>query len=86
MIRVIDERCPGDCSKCRLPNEMPGFDLYGCMLYQILQKNIKLERDIEQMKAAQASLTNDENKETTFTNPHQLEDTNDDTSDETLPQ
>lgn len=46
----------------------------------------KLERDIEQMKAAQASLTNEENRETTFTNPHQLEDNNNDTSDETLPQ
>ena len=31
MIRVIDERCPGDCSKCRLPNEMPGFDLYAAI-------------------------------------------------------
>lgn len=38
MIQTINKQCPGDCSKCQFPNEIPNFDFYGCVLHNIFQR------------------------------------------------
>lgn len=86
MIRVIEERCPGDCTRCNLPNEIQGFDLYGCMLHQIFQKTIKLERDVAELKEKVQDAENGQLKDHILTNTHQLEGMNYDTSNAPLPE
>ena len=85
-MRTIDKQCPGDCSKCTFPQEIPNFDFYGCVLHQIFQKTIKLERDhAELARMVYDNLGNNE-KEQTFTNEHKMEDLNYGTSNEILPE
>lgn len=84
-MKTIDKQCPGDCSKCTLPQEIPGFDFYGCVLHQIFQKTIKLEKDhAELARMVYESAGQKENKETILTNEHKLSD--DGTSNEVLPE
>lgn len=51
MIRTIDKPCPGDCSICKYPNEIPGFDMYGCALNQTLQRTVRMEQQIQELKS-----------------------------------
>lgn len=81
----VDRQCIGDCSKCTLPQEIPGFDFYGCVLHQIFQKTIKLERDhAELAKMVYESEGQKENKEQVFINNHKLKENG--TSNEILPE
>lgn len=50
MIDVINKECCGDCTKCTLINEVPGFDFYGCVLNQMFQKMIRMENRISNIE------------------------------------
>lgn len=57
MINVINKECCGDCTKCALINEVPGFDFYGCVLNQIYQKTIRIEERIEKIELREKDIT-----------------------------
>lgn len=81
----VDKQCPGDCSKCTLPQEIPGFDFYGCVLHQIFQKTIKLERDHNELaKMVYGIAENHRETEQVFTNIHNISEYG--TSNEILPE
>lgn len=87
MSKVIDKQCPGDCSKCTLAAEIPNFDFYGCVLHQIFQKTIKLEKDhAELAKLVYDSVGLREEKEQIFTNEHRLGGTENGIYDDELPE
>lgn len=50
MIKTIEKPCPGDCSVCPYPNEIIGFDMYGCVLNQTLQRTIRMEKEVQALK------------------------------------
>lgn len=50
MIRTVNKPCPGDCSICSYPNEIPGFDMYGCALNQMLQRVIQTEHEVKEIR------------------------------------
>lgn len=50
MIKTINKPCPGDCSVCSYPNEIPGFDMYGCAINQSLQRIARIERQILELR------------------------------------
>lgn len=52
MIRTIDKPCPGDCSLCQYPNEVPGFDMYGCALNQMLQRVTRVEQEMKELRGS----------------------------------
>lgn len=54
MIKTIEKPCPGNCSICTYPNEIPGFDLYGCALNQTLQRTISLEKQMQELMTGTA--------------------------------
>lgn len=64
MINVINKECCGDCTKCALINEVPGFDFYGCVMNQIFQtvrrteaKQIEIEEKIRQLESREREIT-----------------------------
>jgi|UniRef100_UPI003FED5CE7 hypothetical protein len=64
MIDVINKECCGDCTKCTLINEVPGFDFYGCVLNQMFQKMIRMENRISNLEKQEKRITiidNDKN-------------------------
>lgn len=64
MIDVINKECCGDCTKCTLINEVPGFDFYGCVLNQMFQKMICMENRISNLEKQEKRITiidNDKN-------------------------
>lgn len=75
MINVINKQCCGDCTKCTLINEVPGFDFYGCVMNQIFQtvrrteaKQIELEERIKQLEGTQRDITITDNQQNTEEN------------------
>ena len=64
MIDVINKECCGDCTKCTLINEVPGFDFYRCVLNQMFQKMIRMENRISNIEKQEKRITiidNDKN-------------------------
>ena len=64
MIDVINKECCGDCTKCTLINEVPGFDFYVCVLNQMFQKMIRMENRISNLEKQEKRITiidNDKN-------------------------
>ena len=64
MIDVINKECCGDCTKCTLINEVPGFDFFGCVLNQMFQKMIRMENRISNLEKQEKRITiidNDKN-------------------------
>lgn len=57
MINVINKECCRDCTKCNLINEVPGFDFYGCVLNQIYQKTIRIEKRIDKIELREKDIT-----------------------------
>lgn len=80
----IDRVCPGDCSKCTLPDEIPNFDWHGCVLHQIFQKTIKLEKDYAELTAKVDNCIGE--REKVFVEQHELEGVGDETSNTELPE
>lgn len=82
----VDKQCIGDCSKCTLPQEIPGFDFYGCVLHQIFQKTIRLEKDHRELaKLVYSTLSTNEKKQV-FTNEHKIGGSEDGLHDDELPE
>lgn len=82
MIKTIEKPCPGDCSICTYPNEIPGFDMYGCVLNQTIHRTIRMEQQIQELSNAvyNRELSNDK-----VIIKH-TEGMNDDASNEKLPE
>lgn len=78
----IDRVCPGDCSKCALPDEIPNFDWHGCVLHQIFQKTIKLEKDYAKLSEKVGQCIGE--REKVFVEQHELEEEENETSDKEL--
>lgn len=84
MIRTVEKPCPGDCSICTYPNEIPGFDMYGCVLNQTLQRTIRMEQQIDELRnTVYMKESETSEKEEKVIIKHK-EETNDGTSDEIL--
>lgn len=84
MIKTIEKPCKGDCSKCTYPNEIPSFDMYGCALNQILQRTIRTEQQVQELRETVYSdeYTEEEKEKVIITH---TEEVNDETSTEKLP-
>lgn len=86
MIRTVNKPCPGDCSRCTYPNEIPGFDMYGCALNQMLQRTIRMEQQVQELKeTVELNTFHEEEGEEKIIINH-TEEQEDETSDETLPE
>lgn len=48
-VEVINEQCVGNCAKCTIHKNHPGFDYYSCVLNQIFQRNIAMESKINKL-------------------------------------
>lgn len=48
-VEVINEQCVGNCAKCTIHKNHPGFDYYSCVLNQIFQRNIALESKLNKL-------------------------------------
>lgn len=81
MIKTIDKPCPGDCSQCNYPNEIPNFDMYGCALNQTLQRGIRMEKALKELEEKVVSLESQVEKEMVMVTNRE----DDGTSDEVLP-
>lgn len=84
MIKTIEKPCPGDCSICTYPNEILGFDMYGCALNQMLRRTIRMEQQIQELSDA-VYVQETEPKEQEKVIIKHTEETNDETSNEILP-
>lgn len=48
-VEVIKERCVGNCALCTIHKNHPEFDYYSCVLNQIFQRTIAIERKQDEL-------------------------------------
>lgn len=70
MIQVLNKVCPGDCANCDIAESTPNFNYYSCVLHQIFQKTIKLEKDQKEMRETLASMRETGKESLTIINSH----------------
>ncbi len=70
----IKKKCPGDCSACTLPDEIPNFDWHGCALHQIFQQVIRLNNAVADIRGQVNELSSCQAKEHVFIEQYNSDD------------